>query len=553
MAHISVHMQLTKFSIQHENESSLDEPYIWPIFILLDGRVLNEPQDSPTLPMFAPSTGHGNIHHVNDRVSDNISFTWESDIDPGGMAISPQIWKAGCFVIAAVAFMEQDGWTDSDALAAHDAAIKELQKQGNSALLVALQELNFPSNLTIDENALKLAIMLRLMPKKLGDVLIQGFIPFADIVYNVINIASLADPDDYVGDGYTRGFNVGELIGNNPRGFEFSISSGDQGEGVYSVDGAARRSDTDEVPIVGITRISNNVHLYGRNIEDGLELFTSADAGATFTNNGRFSSGLFLAGPAACSSINGLVQYVAGRGLDSRFYLASKLPSTDFSEFRQLVDGTFKSAPAICCNADGQWLHIVGRGTDDRYWHGVSHDFGVTVQGWWPIGDGSFRSAPAVVLTPDGSRLMVFGLGTDNNLWWAFSHDHGSTWDMAWDLLPVGKGNTPFPYDAFTSAPAAAVSGDGKTVQVVCRGSNRTFWTTSSGDGGQQFFGYWFPVGGGTFYSAPAVVSDATGKNLCVVGLGEDLYPWRCLYGGVAAANHWGRIQPDGGFGMMYY
>ena len=170
-------------------------------------------------------------------------------------------------MIAAVAFMEQDASTDSDALAAHGAAMNELQLQGNKALQTALKDFNFPSNLNIDENAMKMAIMVRMMPKKLGDVLFQGFLPFASIFFNFINIASLANPDDYVGEGYTRGFNVGELIGNNPRGFGFSIGSGDQGQGVYNVDGVVRRSDTDEVPVLGITRMGSNVRLYARHMK----------------------------------------------------------------------------------------------------------------------------------------------------------------------------------------------------------------------------------------------------------------------------------------------
>jgi hypothetical protein len=554
MAHISVHVELNQFSIQKDNESSLDEPYIWPIYIKVDGPVVSESPDTAVLPMFAPVTGHGNIpHHVNDRIANPIQFTWESGLEPGLLALNPQLWKAGCFVIVAVAFLEQDASTDSDALAAHQAAINELQNQGNKALRTALVDLNFPNNFAVDQKALTNAIMMRMMPKKEGEFLLEGFIPFANFFFDFVNIASVVDPDDYVGEGYTKGFNVGELIGANPQGFPFSLSSGDQGEGKYRVDGLIKRSDTDEVPIIGLTGIGNNVNLYARNIEDGLGLFTSSDAGVNFEEVGRFSSGLFLGGPAACSSHSGDNQFVVGLGLDNQYYLASNHGLSAISEFSKLTDGTFKSAPAACCTSDGQWLHIVGRGTDDRYWHGFSNDFGVNVVGWTPIGDGTFRSAPAVVITPDGSRLLVFGLGTDNKLWRAYSHDHGNSWDLAWDTVQVNQGKKPEPTDVFTSAPAATISDDGKTVRVVCRTSNHTFWTTSSGDGGQTFFGYWSPLGGGTFYSAPAAVSDPTGDQLCVVGLGGDLSPWRCVYGRDSMVKDWSRVKPVTGFDMMYY
>ena len=456
MAHISVHVSLDQFSIVQDNEGSLDEPYIWPIFIRLDGRILNEPQGSAVLPMFAPKTGHGNIHHVNDRVADAISFTWESDLEPGGMAVNPAIWRAGCFVIVAIAFLEQDASTDSDALASHDAAMAELQKQGNKALQKALVLMNYPSNLTIDEDAMKLAIMLRMFPKKFGETLAEGFLPFASIVLNFINIASLADPDDYVGEGYSDKYHLGKLIGYNPHGFDFQIDSDNQGAGKYRVNGTIRRSDTDEVPILAVTRSGgNNLRLYTRSIEDNFTLFTSADFGQSFTDNGRFTAGSFLSGPGACSSPNGIHQHLVGMGLDNHFWIAGQNhPKAGFSGLRQLADGVFKSAPAVCATADGKWVHIIGRGTDDRYWHGFSNDSGATVQGWWPIGEGTFRSTPAAVITPDGSRLMVFGLGLDNNLWWAFSHDHGGTWDMAWDLLPDPKNpSVANPTDKFTSAP----------------------------------------------------------------------------------------------------
>jgi hypothetical protein len=118
---------------------------------------------------------------------------------------------------------------------------------------------------------------------------------------------------------------------------------------------------------------------------------------------------------------------------------------------------------------------------------------------WVQIGEGVFTSAPAAVISADGRSLHVFGRGNDNKIWRAFSPDGGANWTLAW--APIGEG-------VFSSGPAAVVSGDGRSLHVFGRGIEPPppppgsfgdptvpkIWRAFSPDGGAHWTLAWAPI-----------------------------------------------------------
>ncbi|MGB9252696.1 MAG: hypothetical protein WCC28_23625 [Mycobacterium sp.] len=186
--------------------------------------------------------------------------------------------------------------------------------------------------------------------------------------------------------------------------------------------------------------------------------------------------------------------------------------------YTPLPEGTFRSGPAACVAADGQRLHVVGMGSDNRYWHGSSADGGATWYAWLPIGDGVFTSMPTIALSGDGNNVHVFGRGNDNHIWRAYSSTGGAGWDYAWGQLDADG--------VFTSAPAAAISTDGRIVHVVGRGNDNRYWRAYSSDGASTWE-LWNPIGDGVFSSNPAAAVSADGSSLHIFGRGLDGRIWR--------------------------
>jgi hypothetical protein len=115
-------------------------------------------------------------------------------------------------------------------------------------------------------------------------------------------------------------------------------------------------------------------------------------------------------------------------------------------------------------------LHVFGRGNDNRIWHVASSKGGDDWDEdttWNPIGQGIFSSAPAAAVSGDGKKLHVCGRGKDARMWHTFSSEGGKDWDenTAWDGIEKG---------VFSSGPAAVVSVDGKKLHVFGRGKEQS-------------------------------------------------------------------------------
>jgi hypothetical protein len=543
MASIRIKIGLRRFLVSSSNEGVGDEPYLWPFYFRIDGRVLDSPHDQAKLPLFAPPGRHGNISELTVvNVAD-----WETELEPGVLTING-LWK-NCMVGVGVAFLEEDGTSDGTLAEAHAAAVKEVQRQADLLLQQALGEMKFPDDFALDQNRLEKAIISRVLLPTFGEFMMGIVIPFG-----FGNLAGIFDPDDRIGFANEM-IHLDQLIGHNHEETTFSMGASTHFEGAYSVTGFARRVDTDEVPTLAVTRVGPKaLRLYARNIEDTLSWFSSTNDGQSFEAKGKaFEQSSFRSGPGACSTADGAHRHIAALTPNGQFrHLRTDDHGHDAGDAELIREMTFKGSPALACTADGKKLYAIGRGHDDRYFVTRSHDRGEHWQVWEPIRERTFGSSPAAVVTPDGKRLMAVGLGNDKKLWITSSRDEGEHW-VEWSRIPD---NAPVdgeerPFHHLTSAPAAAISGDGRYVHLVCRARDLTYWYTTSPDGGRSWFGYWFPLAGQKLFSAPAIVTEETGDGMCVVGLSDALEPWRCLKT-TQGTSDWDPVTPDTHL-MIYY
>lgn len=526
MGDINVKIWFRKFGIVTSNEGvGDDEPFVWVFYYRVDGPVTLQPVDTARLPFLAPPATHSNVHFGNVLVA-----PYEGRIEPGGLGPL-------AFVGLAVVFIEEDATPDGTIDDARAGAIAEGRRQCDALLRKAIRE----KKLIVFEPD-KEAFVDAIFASVFGDTLLTA----VSGVVTPFLLGQVVDPDDFVGVGH-RELGVAELVANNHRDTEFRIESDANGEGKYYVECSARRTDTDEVPVVAAMRTGpKTIKVLARNVDDKFAMYRSTDAGATFEGLGLFKEArTFRSGPAACASADGAHRHVVGLSTDDLFFHTRTDEKGDaYTDSAALGERQFKSSPAVACSADGRLVHVVGRGKDDRYWHRFSDSFGRRWSAWSPIREFEFRSTPTVVVTPDGKRVMVAGLRHDGMLLRTVSNDNGEHWGK-YEPIPVSGNRIDEPMHRCTSAPAAAVvSTDGKLVDLVCRGADLTFHHTTSPDGGLTWEGRWshlalpHPAKPKTFASAPAIVW--VDGEAVYVGLGkEDLMLWRCIKTGGTWKEPW--------------
>ena len=204
-----------------------------------------------------------------------------------------------------------------------------------------------------------------------------------------------------------------------------------------------------------------------------------------------------------------------------------------------LGSGQFTSAPATAMSRDGTHRVVFGRGSsssNSAYFGASSSDGGYNWTGWTQVPVGvSFKSAPAVAMSADGKQVFLFGRGGDDCMWYADSPNGGSSWPHGWRKVTVpGPGADP----SFTSGAAAVVSPDGKQVHVFARGKDDRIWRAYSSNGAQSWDIAFVPINQGTFNSGPAaVLSSQDGNQLHVIARGKDNRFYRAFSGNASGGN----------------
>ena len=323
------------------------------------------------------------------------------------------------------------------------------------------------------------------------------------------------------------------------------------------MDGKARRTDTDEPPVLAAVRGPGDAAtVFARRVDgDFFEPMRTNDFGKTFKSvlNTSFSVGVFKAGPAAANSADGRTWCVAGLGLDDEVWFnVSTDAGGDWAGWRRVTARKkFRGAPAVAVDAGGGSIYVVAHAATKLYWYSRSTDQGQTWGSWRQIGGGVFHSSPAIVrLSPTLTRplppdvLVVAGLGTDKRVWVSRFTAIESLTDQAW--APIAAGPEDHPTGRFTSAPAMCCDGKGEIV-LACRAGDLRYWRVNSFDGGRTFMvgTTWQPhgkPGNGRvrynaegkrsgdlqqMYSAPALVASDDMETRVLFGLTPTLALWR--------------------------
>jgi hypothetical protein len=225
----------------------------------------------------------------------------------------------------------------------------------------------------------------------------------------------------------------------------------------------------------------------------------------------------FSSAPAITSWSSTTVDVFA-RGFDDAYYRNSWSNPTGWKGWSRVSGGgVFSSRPAVTTYHANTFV-LVGKGLDDRTWLGTISRFGGDID-LKPIHGDTFDTAPAVTSTISGNdvHLYVFARKSDRRYYWTRSRvdipGHLGPWS-AWAPLPFGT---------FQGAPAAANRFGGRDLIVVGRGDDGAYWHSEFNNG---TWSDWTPIPNGIFSSDPAVSSWGSGDHVDVWGRGADNFFW---------------------------
>mmetsp|Transcript_23454 Transcript_23454/g.60156 ORF Transcript_23454/g.60156 Transcript_23454/m.60156 type:complete len:681 (-) Transcript_23454:119-2161(-) len=155
-------------------------------------------------------------------------------------------------------------------------------------------------------------------------------------------------------------------------------------------------------------------------------------------------------------------------------------------------------------------VHLFARSVAGTVMHGRSGNKGITWE-WQDLG-GTLkeRSSPAAAVSPDGRFINVAIRGRDNAIWHLRLAD--GMVDVPWRRIPS--------LGAVTSSPSLAHYNN--ELQIVVRGEDRTtFWEDVSTDSGRTFAGAWRSWNQG-FESSPAAASfPLQPSRLAILGVSQ--------------------------------
>ena len=614
MAKISMRIRLGDFALHKANDNSgTDEPYLLTLFAKLDAPLgdFSIAFDKKTVPIHFPDgLGHGDLGPNSKGMSligrNRVPVPtkigeWETTLDTTNLQFALSVMR-NCSAAVAVVFLEEDSTLDSSVQAMLPALKAEVRKRANKFLrfVVGVDPVipaNFPGraqilaalaayrqqlrsggldvNGAINGGALIDHVLAAVLPGEIGKAIGKVLVLGGELGNIIAGLFQLADADEFIGTG-ARQIPFFDLVGLAHAPIEFKMDTAttvtlnlpfppgfqppsftDTSNGLYSVDGEARRTDTDEPPVLAAVRGPGNAAtVFARRVDgDFFEPMRTNDFGKTFksVSNSSFAAGVFKAGPAAANSSDAKTWCVAGLGLDDEVWFnVSANAGGAWGGWRRIGQRKkFRGAPAVAVDATGGSIYVVARAATKHYWFSRSADQGTTWAAWQRIGGGVFHSSPAIVrLSPAVTRpplpdvLVVAGLGTDKRVWVSRLTASESLADQSW--APIAAGPENHATGRFTSAPAMCCDGKEEIV-LACRAGDLRYWRVNSFDGGRTFMvgTSWQPHGKPSngkvrynaagkrsgdlqrLYSAPALVASNDMETRVLFGLTPTLALWR--------------------------
>jgi hypothetical protein len=237
MSAIDVRLELDTLLVVEKNESSADEPYLWVVYLQVDGTTLNLANLSASfVALNAPAGSHGNLGAASDgmELDEQAAIPaaigrFDTTLVTNGL---PQgIGETISFVAVAVVGLEEDGTSDSAAEAGHQAMINTMQTELNKAIKAGMPP--DPSTITDQvQDAVKAAI-------KDASISVLSFLPISSL----FDIAGIFDPDDFVGSAFAGPFTYQQIRNAGAAGipFMFDLSEENSNNGNYRIAGRVRR------------------------------------------------------------------------------------------------------------------------------------------------------------------------------------------------------------------------------------------------------------------------------------------------------------------------
>ena len=237
MSSIDVRLDLSTLLVVEKNESSADEPYLWVVYLKVDGTTLNLANlSSSFVALNAPAGSHGDLGAASDgmNLGDQANIPkaigrFDTTLRTDGLP--QEIGEDLSFVAVAVVALEEDDTKDFAAEAGHQAMISTMQTELNKAIRAGMAP---------DPNAIGGKVQDAVHSAiKNASVSVLSFLP----VSSLFDIGGIIDPDDFVGSAFVGPFTFQQLRDAGAAGlpFTFDLTSTDNPQGLYRITGRARR------------------------------------------------------------------------------------------------------------------------------------------------------------------------------------------------------------------------------------------------------------------------------------------------------------------------
>jgi hypothetical protein len=528
-----VKVSLSKLKVVKKNESTPDEPYVWVVFMKIDGSTVKLEHLAGAKAAFKASTsGHGNLGSASDDMDqgDSVSIpeavgTWNTQLSLID-GLPDDLAKDASMIAAAVVVLEED--------ASSDARVAEARKRFVSGVKSKVAEILKKHS----DGSLEAIIGAQ---EAAADTLFDRFFTnfsFSTFLQNIfradvlgfLTISEVADPDDFVGLGVVGPFTYAQIRQAGSDGISIKLDVGGGGDGLYRIEGRLKGAKFPfafaiEAPAaLGYsTRSGSELRLFARGKDR--QIYQSVKQGAGWTGWGLDAgTGNLASGPAVASCAASRVD-LFGLGGDRRIWHSQRNGTVWSGWLSDLPLGHFSSGPAAVAPFAGR-VDVFARGMDRRFYHSIGTSPGWS--NWGPVGSGTFLYGPAAAARGRG-ELHVVGIGMDRHMYHSVCRN--GAW-AAWS--PMGAGT-------FNSTPAITASG--ARMDAFARGMDDRFyqsvWLGSGWSG-------WGEVDDGRFKSGPAAISASAGR-VQLFGIGGDDNVWMNSLG----SGGWAGWSPHPGSGRF--
>jgi hypothetical protein len=239
MDQIDAEIRLQQLTIVRKNESSNDEPYLWVVYIKVDGstlKILDLPHASATV--FAPAGSHGDLGPGGAEMTLGAKVAipegighWRTTLQTID-GLSQTKAESNTVLAVAVVALEEDNTHDDAIEKGKQALLATIQLALNKALRKIPPQTPDVKDVTAKaETAVHDAI-------KSATISAFSFIPISSL----LDIGAIADPDDLVGTDIAGPFSFSAIRKAGAGGIPFTLNMGnkDNDDGWYQVSGHVR-------------------------------------------------------------------------------------------------------------------------------------------------------------------------------------------------------------------------------------------------------------------------------------------------------------------------